>query len=259
MESLKDMKQALQSDTLDSANTTAEGSHEKKKDDPIVVGLEDSQDPVFVAMSQSTKDLKVGGHCTHKEYMDNFEIRKIDQSGLQLVAVDVFGKEGPTLAVPLQDVSKLSPIKGYVPRCLAPDLVERLFPSSLEPTWVENDKSALFISLLNLYCHQDQNEKGLAFTLNGVYALKAFKKNSLLMAPMTDYISKVQYIKPDESKTVEKIKKITMPFGNDTKHPFKILPPKRLRMDKDGNVIGTAVPFFIYFWLLLLKDTRTFL
>ena len=166
MESLKDMKQALQSDTLDSANTTAEGSHEKKKkDDPIVVGLEDSQDPVFVAMSQSTKDLKVGGHCTHKEYMDNFEIRKIDQSGLQLVAVDVFGKEGPTLAVPLQDVSKLSPIKGYVPRCLAPDLVERLFPSSLEPTWVENDKKKFFhfTSQLVLPSRPKRKRAGLHF------------------------------------------------------------------------------------------------
>lgn len=130
MESLKDMKQALKSDALDAA--TAEGN--KENQNPIVIGLEESQDPVFVAMSQSTKDLKVGGHCTHKEYVDTFQIKLIDQSGLPLVSVDVFGKEGPTLAVSLQDVSKLSPIKGYVPRCLDPPLVETLFPSSLEPT-----------------------------------------------------------------------------------------------------------------------------
>ena len=203
-----------------------------------LVQLEEAKDPRFLACSKI--DVKVGNHYIHKGHPGKiWTLIALKPGALELQNVDMLSRQKCTISV--QDSEIIDCLK--MANCKPPTMLDMKDAAKLMPVVVmeeENEKCTIFKMLFDL--QKSIQTKSLPNLLyqevptKNVWAGMDFKKNELVLVPVTDKVANIS-LKP--------LGKVHAVATLNEKASYYVHPPKMFKYnDEKDEYTGMIAPFW---------------
>ena len=204
-----------------------------------LVQLEEAKDPRFLACSKI--DVKVGNHYIHKGHPGKiWTLIALKPGALELQNVDMLSQQKCKISV--QDSEIIDCLK--VANCKPPTMLDMKNAPKLMPVVVmeeENEKCTVFKLLFDLQKSiQTKTVPNLLYQevpTKNVWAGMDFKKNELVLSPVTDKVANISLKAAGKVHAVATL---------NEKASYYVHPPKMFKYnDEKGDYAGMIAPFWI--------------